>query len=299
MRQGWIVLIAAVLAAGCGLSQDAKNSPQQTPAAAGRSVAVDRSPVVAWVNDSEISEDDVLRSIVDTLGADAVGRLPDQARAAIVESLVMSRAVAQRAERDLNADELLALDKKVAAFREQLLVKRYLRANADPQPVTEAMIREYYQDHPEKFGGGEEKIIEIVSATEATGSARSEVFAMIDEFARQPQWREFADGLKARGEAVTFARTVYKPDLLDRRLAQAIDRLGEGDISATVMINGVPHRVRVTEVRKRQARDLKDVRGEVRKFLLPDQVKKAVRQVSGVVLAEADIRYANRDKQSD
>lgn len=251
-----------------------------------------RSPIVAWVNGSEITEEDVIRSIVTTLGEEAVDLMSDSTRETVIDSLVLSRAVAQAAEGTLDQDELHALEAEVNAYREQLLVKRYLRDNAEPVPVTEEMIVKYYEDHSERFGGGTRQLIEIVSIEKSDTVDRKASLNALNEFERQPNWRVFAESIKTQGIPVRYAKTVYEPELLDKRLRSVVDRLSLDEVSPTVLVRGVPHRVKVVQQEDREPRELREVRGEVRNLLVPQQVKQAIKQVSGEVLATADVRYA-------
>ena len=109
--------------------------------------------VVAKVNDTPITLYDVDATARRTLGEQIAGTLDGKGKRKVLESLVQARAVAHLVERELDASELAALEKRVAAFREELLVQAYLERHITPTPVSGDMVRAYYDRHKDQFGG--------------------------------------------------------------------------------------------------------------------------------------------------
>jgi hypothetical protein len=67
----------------------------------------------------------------------------------------------------MTPEDLAVLDKKINRYREQLLVKMYLVRQTNPEPVTLKMVKDYYEGHPEKFGGKTIREFEMIATKEA------------------------------------------------------------------------------------------------------------------------------------
>lgn len=287
MKRWCYMLVTVVLLVGCDQQGDVESGGQDTS-----TTATSSSPSLAWVDGKPITEADVVRSVVTTVGPRAMENLKRSERRVVLESLVKRRAIAEVAFAELSDAEQSALDAEIRDFREQLLVKRYLRETADVPPITETMLREYYDSHPEEFGGGVRRDVEIIEGQASTSDGRADLISALAEFERQPDWRAYAQAIRDRGLQVTYTRREFKPDLLHERLASLIETMKSGEVSPALMINGTPYIVRVASMETRVPRPLSEVRGQIRRALLPEQVKKAVALVSEDVLDRVDIRYA-------
>ena len=91
--------------------------------------------MLATVNGSRIGELDLDINLVRTLG-DAYPQFADTgAQEQVLQSMIASRAIAMKRLASLSTDEQVLLEKRVAQFREELLVKQYLVDNGNPQSV--------------------------------------------------------------------------------------------------------------------------------------------------------------------
>lgn len=113
--------------------------------------SVDDSNVIAKVNGTSISQQQLELMKTRLFSRQQPKVNMDKV---IIESLVASRAMSLAMLKDMDAVQKSELDTKVAAYREELLMKRYLQANITPLPVTSEMVKKYYESHPEEFSGG-------------------------------------------------------------------------------------------------------------------------------------------------
>ncbi len=81
-------------------------------------------PVLARVNGSAITASELNAAVERSFGADA--ELADTRRKGVLESLVLSRAIALAREKELDEAGKRAIERKVAAYREEVLVREYL-----------------------------------------------------------------------------------------------------------------------------------------------------------------------------
>ena len=281
-RHTLVLLFAAVFAitAGC-------NSARQGDAA----LAGD-DDILARVNGDDITSYDLERAVVDMLGPQFAGYVDDEVRKAALESLVLSKVMALEAEQHMNAEDVLRLKKDIAAYREQWLVKRYLREQAAAESVTDDMVREYYENNAARFGGGVSREYEMLVGTRALqGSEVRQVTRAMEAAASEQNWRAYAGGLKPL--PVQYRRGGNDESILHGTLRSALRGLKVGETSAPMFVEGRAYVLRVTNEVRTQPKPLEEVRTEIRETLAPVQLKKAIDAVSDKLLAEANVEYVN------
>jgi len=266
-----LVLLAGTMLAGCELG----TSPAAT------------SDTVVRVNDDVITRvqwNAAVEELEQSTGAD----LDDTGRRKVLESLVQSRLMANAMATSLDSSRKAEIDARAELHRERLLVKEYLRRNADPAPVTEERVQAYYAQHPERFGATERRRFELLTTETAPGSAqRKAVLDAMETLRTQPEWRV--------PPSLENVRWVHRLEdagnrALDKRMAVA-DRLAEGDTSETILIGGRPYLLRVTHVEKRVPKPLAEVRGDIQRRLQIEQLQQAVDRAGEKLLSEAKIEY--------
>jgi hypothetical protein len=248
--------------------------------------------VLAVVNDSAITQYDLERAIRDVLGAQMSSRLDEAARKRMLESLVQSRAIAHARDKELSVDERAELEKKVAAYREELLVKQYLVKHTPPGGVSDEMVREYYAQHKERFGARTLRSYELLTSAGALSAAqRTQVIAALGKAEREDEWQALSERLQKSGLAVALRRGQDDETVLHPKLRQLIARLSVGEASDLTFIEGLPYAVRVTAERETAARPLAEVSDEIRKTLAPIKLKQSVKQASERVIKHAEVAY--------
>lgn len=251
--------------------------------------------VVAKVNGSAVT-----RYEVEHLGARGLGELTaavsSESYPRIREAAIKSRAIALAAEAELSSVEKLALAKEVAAYREQLLVRRYLNKHAPPPPVTAAMARDYYEQHPERFGGKKELSYELLSATRSLApSEREKLLNALKDATDGSDWAALADKLSRAGLPV--ALTVASPSdrVLHEQLRELLNQLQPGKASAPTFIQGRLYVARVKGETTRAPRPFEEVRPDIERLLQPSQLSSSIERVSKDVMAQAHVEILESD----
>jgi hypothetical protein len=279
------VLVIATLAA-CG------NTGKEQDAAA-RLPGDDK--ILATVNGSAISAYDLEQAVRTSLGPAAAGMLDAKGKRSVLDSLVAARAIAQVQEKALIGKDRAALDKQTAAYREQLLVKMYLSKNTAGEPVSQQMVSDYYQRHPEQFGAKTVKAYEVIDSRAAlTDAGRDKLLAALKDADKHKDWATWSKKLNQKGLAVEFKSGNADPAILAAELRGRLEALKAGDPAVLSLADGRVSLARVTAEKKIPPRPLNEVSARIRKMLLPVQLKKAVRQASEEVLAEAAVEYVNQ-----
>jgi hypothetical protein len=248
--------------------------------------------VLATVNGSAVSAYDLEQAVRTSLGPAAAGMLDATGKRSVLESLVAARAIAQVQEKALTPMDRAALDKQTAAFREQLLVKLYLSKNTDGEPVSRQMVEDYYRKHPEQFGAKTVKQYEVIASRSALSDAdRDKLLAALKDAGKQKNWGSWSAKLKQKGLAVEFKSGNADPAMLTADLRGQLETLKAGDPANLSFADGRVSLARVTAEKKIPPRPLNEVSAQIRKMLLPVQLKKAVKQAADQVLATAKVEY--------
>ncbi|MBB4822186.1 peptidyl-prolyl cis-trans isomerase [Pseudomonas sp. TUM22785] len=279
-------LLAALLLAGCR-DDDGAEALAQVP--------VEPSATLVTVDESPITRAQLELTVERTLGESAPLFANDEVERKILDSLVASRAMALLAERELDAGERAQLDLKAQAYREELLVRHYLEQHATPEPVTSEQVADYYQRHPEEFGGGVEKSFEIITSDqELDETQRAELIALLSGAEVQGNdWQKRVAAWRAAGKPLEYRSNRIKPELLEQPLRSLVEPTQAGSI-APLYVDGQMLLVRVTAEERLPARPLSEVSGEIREKLAPQALKQAVKSLSEEATRQVKVQYSSR-----
>lgn len=248
--------------------------------------------ILAVVNDTNVTQYDVDHAIESSLSEMAAERLDDTGRRRVLESVVMGRAIAQAREAELTPEELAILERDVAMHREQLLVRQYLEHHATARPVTTAMVQDYYDTHPERFGGREVKRYEMLFTTRTLTEAERTAFSQQTRApAEQADWSAWATQLQGQNLPVQHQQGEVAGAMLHDRLRDALSALNQGQVSSVIFVEGRAFLLRVTHLSREGTRPLAEVSREIRASLAPVQLRESVREVRDAVLENAEVTY--------
>ncbi|MFO7607496.1 MAG: peptidylprolyl isomerase [Desulfurivibrionaceae bacterium] len=274
-----LALMALFILPGCG----DKNEEVKLPG---------DSEVLATVNGSVISRFDLDLSIETMMGREEAEKIDAAGRGKVLESLVMSRAISQARAQVAPADDLAVINRKAAAYREKLLVRQYLAKNAPPQPVTREMIRDYYLNHLDEFGAKKERVYEMISSKRPLkAEERNALLEKLRKPEEKRDWRKWVEELQKQGYPLAYRRGAVVEKILHPQLRKMLESLKKNEPSPLTFIKDICYLVKIVEEKDQPARPLKEVSGQIRKMLVPVQLKKSIEQVSREVLEKAEVEY--------
>ena len=275
---GILLLLASLVA--CSDSSD-----DQVPQA--RNAIQDA--VLATVNGDTITQNDVDFLLARTFSNAAQFSTDEVLQAKILKSLVAAKAMQQAMQKVLSVDAQTALANKVKAYQEELYVKEYLLKHATPEPVSTLMVKNYYQNHLQEFGGIQQRKFEMLKASrKPSEQQRDALLAQISSIKRNQDWATFASTSKLK---LSYQTSTMQPGLLEKPLEDELLRLAKGQSSDVVLFKGIPHVVRVIEITQLTARPLSAVSADIRKKLATFKLKKAVKEASDAAINQAEVRY--------
>lgn len=278
-------LALALLLAGC--KDDSKQALSDVP--------VEPSATLVTVDKTPITRAQLELTIERTLGESAPLFANEEVERKILESLVSSRAMALLAERELDASERKQLDLKAQAYREELLVRHYLEAHANPEPVTAEQVADYYNRHQDEFGGGVEKSFEIIASDhELEPAQRTELITLLSGPQVQGKdWQKLVADWRQAGKPLQYRQSRLKLELLEQPLRSLVEPTAAGSI-APLYVDGQLMLVRVTAEQQLPAKPLAEVSGAIREKLAPQALKQVVKNLSSEALKAVDVQYSSR-----
>ncbi|MCG7982338.1 MAG: peptidyl-prolyl cis-trans isomerase [Candidatus Thiodiazotropha lotti] len=278
-------LCGLLLLSGCSrdevASDESADAHQETVSKDTESVAL------AYVNGSPITEQETQHAM-QKLFADRLPQVDgEQVKQRILESLISSRAISLLAQQELDAEALQQLDIKVMAYREELLVQEYLSRHVTPEPVSGDMVSDYYDDHPEEFGGGVSKRFEMVQTyREIDEDQRKVVIGKLSELAGEADWdRWLAENSSL---PVNLRQLTARVEVLDQPLKALVSSADVGETSP-LHIDEVITVVRVNDIERHPPKPLAEVSAEIRKRLAPIKMRAAIKQLAEDALQKVEV----------
>lgn len=285
-----IIFNSIVMFSLIGFSAGCSNEKQsKTDGAAGQKGG---DVVVARVNGSEITRLELEQAILSTLGKNAARRLDEKGRRKILESLVTSRAISMNAEKELTPEDKTLIKSKMAAYREQLLVKMYLAKHAGSMLVTQDMIKDYYDNHPERFGGKTIREYEmIVSRRKLQGNEKDSMIRALNIDRTGKNLKDWSESLIKQGHAVDYRQGRVMPGKMKPQMVKFLLSMKLGEISSLTFMDGFAYVARIKNETNVSPRPLAQVKDKIRKLLEPVEMKKAIKEVSEEVLRKVEVEY--------
>jgi hypothetical protein len=281
MRGRWMVLVSSgalsVLVGACAKPSEKLPGDER---------------VLARVGDSKITQYDVQASIERTFGAEQGRQLGADVQKSVLDSLVLSRAIAQARLAELDRPELLALQRKVDVYRDELLVKEYLAKHHPSEQVSDTQAERYYREHPDRFGASDTKRFELVgSDRELSASEREVALKALAEADSEKDWANWTKGLRAKGLPFAFSSGRGNEGVLHAQLTGAVDALRVGEVSPVIFVQGRAYVARVVGADPVAPVPFERVKAQIREALAPRQVKGSLEAAGKVVLPRAHVAY--------
>ncbi|MCP3872796.1 MAG: hypothetical protein GY699_06540 [Desulfobacteraceae bacterium] len=286
IRIYFIVLFLSLIFFFSGCGQNEKEGQEK--------VLKNAEKVLATVNGSPITVDDLELMAKRTHGKDYIKALDEKNKKTLLESLVFARAIAQKAQAELTKQDKAIIENKTNAFREELLIQIFLTQNIRPEPVSDKMIKEYYQSHLEQFGKKKMRQYEIImTKSKIKTGQRKRMLSALDDATSKKNWEQWSKTLLNKGYPISFSAGTFRKDKLDQRLSKLILSLDSGEVSSPAFINERLYIVKVTHMDTVQPHPLEEVSASIKRKLAPLAVKKALKKAKEQVLKDAQVIYTN------
>lgn len=238
------------------------------------------SKVVATVDGEKITQDDVDFLLQKLMSGAPSAEADSILQKKIIDSLIASRAMKIKVKAQLSEEELKDIAQASKNFEEELYVKAYLQKNITPEPVTEAMVKAYYEQNPEQFGAHVNQSFELLKLdASASEEVRNNLLAHVAEVKADKDWG-FKKALYEKRFRLIYQEGNNLPGLLNQKLSVAISKLGEKQTSNLLSLDDGLYLVRVVKVESLGPKALSLVSSSIRKTLAAKQLKSAVKKAT-------------------
>ncbi len=276
----------SVVLLACDASGEKQKTQTAVPATDQALVSVNGEPItrqdVDFLVERMFSEADIL------MGNEAL-------RDKVIESLITSRAIKQKASQELDDSEIERIRQQTRVYEEELFVKAYLINNASPEPVTSEMVQQYYEKHPENFGEEKIRSFELLKApAKIDEQVRDNIIKSLASIKQVADWSGAANKWSETYQ-LQYQRGQVKKGLLEPQLDGVLGKLDKGATSDIFYIDGQLHIARVIDIQTIPPKALAEVSADIRRQLAPLQLKKAIKQASEAVRAQARIEWTKQD----
>jgi parvulin-like peptidyl-prolyl isomerase len=252
------------------------------------------SMVVASVEGTKITRLELDIEAQKNLGSAARTFTSPQILKKMLDSMITRRAMALTIEKELSATDRENLDKMLRIYREELLVREYLKRKTEPKEVTEEMARDYYQKNLEKFGAKVIKQFEWISGSLASSEPlRTRQLQALSQLKNEKNWSALPEKFKKEGLGLKWIKTEANDGVLDDELA-ALLRNTQVDQTSNVFINKQKvHLLRVNSQRQTAPIDFAKVQDEIYRMLELHQLKSVIETSAAKLLPKMKISYAS------
>lgn len=292
MKKMLILIMTVILISGC--NEKSREEGVFSQSAPEKIILEGDDITLSTVNGTNISKYDLDFAIKKLVPKNRIEVLTLEDRKKIIESLASSRALSIAEENLMTKKDQKILEKEVAYFREELLVKKYITRKAKLEKVPDEEILAFYNKHPEKFGGKIIKNFELIKSTRELKVAERD--AMVEKLKKpfpESNWTKWAQELKNRGCPIEYGKGDISSILLNPRLRDIMESLNPGDASNVIFIKGVLYLVKIEKERVVHPRPFLEVKDQIRKMLSPVMLKKELKKISGQVKQNTEIKYFN------
>lgn len=254
--------------------------------------AIEKGNVLATVDGSPITRVDLDIVLVKTIGYGNALKLDTEGQQKFLESLVISRAMANAVTKELSESQMRKIERETKAYREQLLVKKYLNRHAEPRNVTDESIKRYYDAHPERFGGKKLRRYEMIFASASKkGDQRQSLIQAMNDIKDVPAWQPLVSKLRTQGQSLQYRTGLVDSKVFHPRLQVLVESLKLNQSSELTFIEGKPYIVRIISEQRQTSRPLADVRADIRKILVLEEFRKATKIATKEILSKVNVKY--------
>ena len=278
-----LIILLSIIAAACGKEPSSK----------------DDSPVLVKVEGTVITEQDLEENLARLLGERQAAVVGANARRNALESMVISRIISGKAKNKISDKQLVAIERKTNAFKENLLVNEYLKNNSVVEPVTEEMVRDYYEKNTDRYGPAIDRRYEMIYTIEKISqNQRDSLLSLLKDADIKTDWKTLTSRIQKKGLEIYYRQGNANDVMLNSRVRNLMKPLKLKTSSGVTFVDGRLYQARIVSETKKEPRPLSEAHMEIRELLKPIKIKDAIRKVSDELVKSAKVEYFNQKKDN-
>ncbi len=287
----WLTIVC-LLSACDNAANDYSPATQAQPEKTISDVAGD---VLATIDGVEVTKSQLDMLLINMFGKYRAMQMDSDSRQRALNSVLASYALSKEAVKELPVEKVGFIEEKTRVYRENLLINAYMQTKMNADALSNEKIKQYYEKNIESFGGKTIKEYQLLTTREELAEESwDEYMAIIAANKNKGNLQTIKQQLEKKKFEVQLHAGVLNKDLFNVRLYQFIDSQAINKISEISFIDGKPYLVEITNEKKLKAKPLAEVRDNIRKTLVLQQLKKTIKEQSAKALANSKIVYRNR-----
>lgn len=248
--------------------------------------------VLATVDGEDIYESDLQSVLVNLFGEYRALQMDEDSRKRALDSLVTSHLLAKQALASLPQENITEIESKTRRYRENLLVNAYMLTQIDKTPLSNEAIRQYYENNLEKFGQSTIKQYQLLTTrNELPEELREKYMSLVAGTRTSGNLADIKSALEKNGFDVQLTSAELNENIVDKRLYRFVNAQPINVISDLSFIGGRPYIVNVQSEKTIPAKPLAQVSDMIRKSLMLQRLKQAIKQHSAEILANSKVEY--------
>lgn len=248
--------------------------------------------VLATVDGENIYESDLQSVLVNLFGEYRALQMDEESRKRALDSLVTSHLLAKQALASLPEESIAEIESKTRRYRENLLVNSYMLTKIDKTPLSNEAIRKYYDNNLEKFGQSTIKQYQLLTTrSDLPEELRDKYMSLVAGTRTSGNLADIKSVLQQNGFDVQLTSAELNENTVDKRLYRFINAQPINVLSDLSFIAGRPYVVNVQAGKTIAAKPLTQVSDSIRKSLMLQRLKDAIKQHSAEILANAEVEY--------
>ena len=228
----------------------------------------------------------------------AQARSPEKIREYL--DMLIDREILNQKAVEAGLDRDPEIEHAVEMYRQKLMAQRLVKSEISTRPVNESLVREYYDKHPEEFGGGKmiraSQILVAKTRENARTTAekiRADILAGQADFAAMARQHSNDAGTAPKGGDMGWV----SPGIIKPELEQALFDLEKGRVSGVITTDLGFHILKANDIKSRPAKPFDVVAGEIRQKLAPLGAQDAFREYLASLRRECSIEVDENNLQ--
>jgi len=247
--------------------------------------------VIAKVNGEPVYKTEFDLIVNQTVGEFAALQLTKKTKDKILQSLVLRKLMKAEQLKQMDQAELQHVELQVAAYRDELLTKQYIRNNISAEPVSNEMVNEYYRNNLSQFGKKQIRRFDMIRAQIGHDEKHvKQINTFIQNISPQENWQALAKKPDSQKNSVKIIRGNSADIGLLKSYQKIISTLAKNEASKVHSINGVLVRFKVTDLIELPAKPLIEVKKDIHKRLAPIQIKKAIKNKARSLKEKSEVK---------
>ena len=225
-------------------------------------------------------------------------RTPEGARE-FLNTLVDRELLYQKAKAE-GLDKNPDIKKKVEMYRQKLLAQELIKSKITPPAAADAEARQYYEAHPEEFGGGSMVKAQQILISWKQKDARTraqEVYKKLktgkEDFAKLAQKYSDDPGTASRGGDMGWV----SPGVINPAMEKSVFALNKGQISDPIETDLGIHILKAVDKQARPAKPYELVRNDIQQKLAPIGARGAFDQYIAGLRKEIKVKIKEKNLQ--